>query len=146
MLQRLGCGISLDDFGTGYSSLSRLHALPLTKIKIDRSFVVGLHRNQTSAKIVKSLLALSRDMGLDCVVEGVETEEEMMALRRLGGTMVQGYFYSPPVAETELARFIGTPWRQAPDPSLADGARAKIIRRANSRDRSGASRPRHEHA
>ncbi|MFT4099427.1 MAG: EAL domain-containing protein [Burkholderiaceae bacterium] len=140
MLQRLGCGISLDDFGTGYSSLSRLHALPLTKIKIDRSFVVGLHRNQTSAKIVKSLLALSRDMGLDCVVEGVETEDEMMALRRLGGTMVQGYFYSPPVAETELVRFIGQPWRQAPDPAHAGTALAEVSGRESPRDRYAAQR------
>ena len=113
MLQYLGCGISLDDFGTGYSSLSRLHALPLTKIKIDRSFVIGLHRNQTGTKIVRSLLALSRDMGLDCIVEGVETEEEMAALRKLGGTMVQGYFYSPPVSGTELNNFLGPQLRQA---------------------------------
>jgi diguanylate cyclase (GGDEF)-like protein len=113
MLQYLGCGISLDDFGTGYSSLSRLHALPLTKIKIDRSFVIGLHRNQIGAKIVKSLLALSRDMGLDCIVEGVETEEEMAALRKLGGTMVQGYFYSPPVSGAELNNFLGPQLRQA---------------------------------
>lgn len=107
-LRMLGCGISLDDFGTGYSSLSRLHALPLTKIKIDRSFVIGLHRNPAGAKIVKSLLVLSQDMGLGCVVEGIETEEEMKALRELGGMMVQGYFYSPPVAEAELGRFLGT--------------------------------------
>ena len=113
MLQYLGCGISLDDFGTGYSSLSRLHALPLTKIKIDRSFVIGLHHNQTGAKIVKSLLALSRDMGLDCIVEGVETEEEMAALRKLGGTMVQGYFYSPPVSGAELGNFLGLQLQQA---------------------------------
>ncbi|MGV2376276.1 UNVERIFIED_CONTAM: EAL domain-containing protein, partial [Pseudomonas aeruginosa] len=66
LLRLLGCGISLDDFGTGYSSLSRLHALPLTKIKIDRSFVTNLNENPASYKIVKSLLALSRDMGLDC--------------------------------------------------------------------------------
>src|SRR5690606_37837210 len=92
MLPLLGCGISLDDFGTGYSSLSRLHALPLTKIKIDRSFVTGLHKSPASFKIVKSLLALSRDMGLDCVIEGVETDDEMAALRQLGGLMVQGYF------------------------------------------------------
>ena len=112
LLKHLGCGISLDDFGTGYSSLSRLHALPLTKIKIDRSFVVDLHNNPASAKIVRSLLALSRDMGLDCIVEGIETEHEMEALRKLGGAMVQGYFYSPPVGEAEVERFFEGGLRQ----------------------------------
>lgn len=84
MLRHLGCGISLDDFGTGYSSLTRLHALPLTKIKIDRSFVTDLHKRPASYKIVKSLLNLSRDMELECVVEGVETPEELVALRGWG--------------------------------------------------------------
>lgn len=106
MLRLLGCGISLDDFGTGYSSLSRLHALPLTKIKIDRSFVTGLHKSPASFKIVKSLLALSRDMGLDCVIEGVETDEEMAALRQLGGLMVQGYFYSAPIREDQVTAYL----------------------------------------
>ena len=106
MLKLLGCGFSLDDFGTGYSSLSRLHALPLTKIKIDRSFVAGLHNSLASRKIVKSLLALSRDMGLDCVVEGVETQEELAALRSLGGTMVQGYYYSPPIIESQILAYL----------------------------------------
>ena len=106
MLRLLGCGISLDDFGTGYSSLARLHALPLTKIKIDRSFVTGLHKSPASFKIVKSLLALSRDMGLDCVIEGVETGEEMAALRKLGGLMVQGYFYSAPIREEHIAAYL----------------------------------------
>lgn len=113
MLRLLGCGISLDDFGTGYSSLSRLHALPLTKIKIDRGFVTNLHNSPASQKIVKSLLALSRDMGLDCVVEGVETDAEMEALRALGGEMVQGYFYSPPMAEEAVAGFLGQSVRVA---------------------------------
>ena len=113
MLRLLGCGISLDDFGTGYSSLSRLHALPLTKIKIDRSFVTDLNKSPASQKIVKSLLALSRDMGLDCVVEGVETAAEMDALRALGGEMVQGYFYSPPMAAEEVVTFLGQPARAA---------------------------------
>lgn len=106
MLRLLGCGISLDDFGTGYSSLSRLHALPLTKIKIDRSFVTDLHKNSNSLKIVKSLLALSRDMELDCVIEGVETLEELTALRRLGGVMVQGYFYSPPINAEQVITYL----------------------------------------
>ena len=108
MLRLLGCGISLDDFGTGYSSLSRLHALPLTKIKIDRSFVTDLDKSPTGLKIVKSLLALSRDMGLDCVIEGVETQEEMTAIRRLGGLMVQGYFYSPPIKASQISAYLTT--------------------------------------
>ncbi|EJB04106.1 diguanylate cyclase (GGDEF) domain-containing protein [Rhizobium leguminosarum bv. trifolii WSM597] len=105
-LKALGCGISLDDFGIGYSNLSRLHALPLTKIKIDRSFVTDLHRKPASYKIVKSLLALGRDMGLDCVIEGVETQEEVTALRELGGFLIQGYFYSRPMREEDIPAFL----------------------------------------
>jgi diguanylate cyclase (GGDEF)-like protein len=96
--RQLGCGISLDDFGTGYSSLSQLHALALTKLKIDRSFVSEIHCNPASYKIVKSLVALTQDMGLECVIEGVETEQEMAALTRLGCTLVQGYLFSRPMA------------------------------------------------
>ncbi len=108
-LQTFGCGISLDDFGTGYSSLSQLHALPLTKIKIDRSFVTQLHERPASYKIVKSLIALSRDMGLGCVIEGVETSEELAALLHLGGFEVQGYYYSPPLPEVEITAFLDAP-------------------------------------
>ena len=96
--RELGCGISLDDFGTGYSSLSQLHALALTKLKIDRRFVTDIHVNPASYKIVKSLVALSLDMELECVIEGVETEDELSALRSLGCTQVQGFFFSRPVA------------------------------------------------
>lgn len=104
-LRRLGCGISLDDFGTGYSSLTRLHALPLTKFKIDRSFVTNLHQRPASYKIVKSLLTLSADMGLDCVIEGVETEDELTAIGALGGTSVQGYLFSPPLPADQVVEF-----------------------------------------
>lgn len=107
MLRRLGCGISLDDFGTGFSSLSRLHALPLTKIKIDRSFVTELHKRPAGRKIVKSLLALARDMDLDCVTEGVETQEELAVLRELGGHLVQGYFYSRPINQDQVGAYLG---------------------------------------
>jgi predicted signal transduction protein with EAL and GGDEF domain len=106
MLRSLGCGISLDDFGIGYSSLTRLHSLPFTKIKVDRSFVVNLDKKPASYKIVKSVLALSRDMGLQCVVEGVETQGELAVLQKLGATFVQGYIYSPPLLDSEVAEFI----------------------------------------
>jgi diguanylate cyclase (GGDEF)-like protein len=94
----LGCGISLDDFGTGYSSLSQLHGLALTKLKIDRSFITGIQHNPASYKIVKSLLALSADMELECISEGVETVEELDVLQRLGCALVQGYLIAKPMS------------------------------------------------
>ncbi|MFP3185299.1 MAG: EAL domain-containing protein [Paraburkholderia sp.] len=109
ILRSIGCGISLDDFGTGFSSLTHLHALPLTKIKVDRSFVTDLDKKSASYKIVKSLLALSRDMGLDCIVEGIETRDELAILKTLGGRMVQGYLYSRPIPADEVARFLERP-------------------------------------
>ncbi|GAD50310.1 putative signaling protein [Caenibius tardaugens NBRC 16725] len=107
MLKFLGCSVSLDDFGTGYSSLSHIHALPFTKIKIDRSFVQAMNTNPASYKIIKSLLALSRDMGIDCVIEGVETEDEMRLLRQLGGNIVQGYYFSAPIHQDMIGAYLG---------------------------------------
>lgn len=112
MLRLLGCGISLDDCGVGYSNLSRLHALPLTKIKIDRSFVTDIDKNEISQKIVRSLLALSADMGLECVIEGVETAEEIAEIRKLGGLLVQGYFYSPPLPPAEALAYLHWPTKE----------------------------------
>ncbi|SHN20747.1 diguanylate cyclase (GGDEF) domain-containing protein [Pseudomonas asturiensis] len=114
--RQLGCGISLDDFGTGFSSLSQLHALALTKLKIDRSFVTGVHDNPASYKIVKSLVALSMDMSLGCVIEGVETQEELTALETLGCTLVQGYFYSPPISFEDTLK-----WLEIPDEERSFG-------------------------
>ncbi|MBP2548583.1 diguanylate cyclase (GGDEF)-like protein [Neorhizobium galegae] len=117
LLRRLGCGVSLDDFGTGYSSLTRLHALPLTKIKIDRSFVTDLHRKPASYKIVKSLLTLSRDMELECVVEGVETLEELAVLKALGARLVQGYIFSGPMKADDIADFLSAHANSQTQPS-----------------------------
>ncbi|WP_295556677.1 EAL domain-containing protein [uncultured Hyphomicrobium sp.] len=108
MLRLMGCGISLDDFGTGYSSLTQLHALPLTKIKIDRSFVTRLHQRPASRKIVRSLLALGKDMGLDCVIEGIESEEEKRALDELGGAIAQGHYYSAAVPASEVPGYLAS--------------------------------------
>jgi len=105
--RQLGCGIALDDFGTGYTNLAQLHALALTKVKIDRSFVKDIHTNAASFKIVKSLVALTQDMGLECVIEGVETEGEMAALTRLGCTLVQGFLFSRPMPFTDTLAWLG---------------------------------------
>ncbi len=117
--RQLGCGISLDDFGTGYSSLSQLHSLAFTKIKIDRSFVTGLHEKPASYKIVKSLVALSRDMQLECIVEGVETRNELDALISLGCLFVQGYFYSRPIPEALVENWLSNESAECSARSLA---------------------------
>ncbi|WP_044531180.1 EAL domain-containing protein, partial [Herbaspirillum sp. B65] len=101
-LRQLGCGITLDDFGTGYASLSHLHALPLTRIKIDKSFVADIEHDAVSHKIIKSLLALSHDMQLACVVEGVETPQHLQSLRELGAVYGQGYLFSVPLAADQV--------------------------------------------
>lgn len=105
-LRELGCGITLDDFGTGYASLSHLHALPLTRIKIDKSFVIDIERNAVSHKIVKSLLALTLDMELACVVEGVETEQHLQTLQELGAVYAQGYLFARPLAASQVAGWL----------------------------------------
>lgn len=109
MFREMGCGISLDDFGTGYSSLSQLHALALTKLKVDRSFVSDMHNNPASFKIVKSLLALSADMQLDCIVEGVESAQELSALESLGAKLVQGYYFAKPMPAQQTLAWLETP-------------------------------------
>ncbi|MCW5706175.1 EAL domain-containing protein [Shinella sp.] len=91
-----GIGISLDDFGTGHSSLSYVHKLPLTKIKIDRGFIVDIATNELSRSIVKTIVDLSRNIGCVCVVEGMETHEQVAALRGLGCRMMQGYYFARP--------------------------------------------------
>ncbi|MFT4089579.1 MAG: EAL domain-containing protein [Asticcacaulis sp.] len=106
MLKTLGCGISLDDFGTGFASLSQIHALPLNRIKIDRSFVTNIDRTPASFKIVKSLLALCADMELGCVTEGVETQAEAATLQQLGCRYAQGYFYSPPLSAEDIPDYL----------------------------------------
>lgn len=104
MLRELGAGISLDDFGTGYSSLNHVHKLPLTKIKIDGSFVRNIHTRKTSFNIVKSVLALCAEMELEAIVEGVETEEELRILENLGVRAVQGYYFGKPMTADETLK------------------------------------------
>lgn len=95
-LQRNGVRISLDDFGTGFASLTHLQKLPLNEIKIDRSFVEGITAGGPNAAIVKSMISLANNMGVDVVAEGVETADQARLLREWGCGYAQGYhFYKP---------------------------------------------------
>jgi predicted signal transduction protein with EAL and GGDEF domain len=105
-LHGLGARISLDDFGTGYASLGYVQRLPLDKIKIDRSFVTDVDVSRTSPNIIKTIVALCRNLDLDCVVEGVETEAQLRVVIALGCPVVQGYLLSRPVPGEAVTRLI----------------------------------------
>jgi diguanylate cyclase (GGDEF)-like protein len=106
--QRAGYRISLDDFGTGYSSLSHVHRLKPQKIKIDRSFVAGIREDQASRSIVRTIVDLCRNLDMECVVEGVETEAQMHILRALGCRIMQGYLFGRPMPAGEVTRFLAS--------------------------------------
>jgi diguanylate cyclase (GGDEF)-like protein len=108
MIKKAGCRVSLDDFGTGYSSLSYVHRLPFDTIKIDRSFMTDVDTNSASKKIVKSVLDLCRNLGLECVVEGLETASQVDVVKRLGARAVQGYLFSRPMRASAIATYLET--------------------------------------
>jgi diguanylate cyclase (GGDEF)-like protein len=106
LLRNLGASIALDDFGTGYSSLSYVHQLPLDKIKIDRRFVNDVCDDRRARKIVKTIIGLSRDLDIQCVAEGVETEAQAVVLSELGCPQMQGYLFSRPVPLNDIKRWM----------------------------------------
>ncbi|MBS0305038.1 MAG: EAL domain-containing protein [Proteobacteria bacterium] len=137
-LNEIGVEISIDDFGTGYSSLAYLTTLPISELKIDRSFVRELGITPQSSAVVTAIIALARSLGLRVVAEGVETLRQMEVLHRLGCGVMQGFLFSRPVPPEELqtwleqtvlprkAPWIGraTPNELPPDaPAAAGGAR-----------------------
>jgi EAL domain-containing protein (putative c-di-GMP-specific phosphodiesterase class I) len=101
-ISRLGVGLSLDDFGTGYASMQQLRLLPLTEVKIDRSYVAGMAASPSDLAIVTSVHELARTLQLDVVAEGVEDEPTAAALSRLPGTIGQGWFFAHPMPAADL--------------------------------------------
>jgi diguanylate cyclase len=101
-LSSMGVAVSIDDFGTGYSSLSYLQTFPLCSLKIDRSFVRGLHNDQAKADIVSAVIAVAHSLSLEVVAEGVETEEELSVLKGKKCDIAQGYLLSFPLPAEDL--------------------------------------------
>jgi len=105
-LKALGLKVHMDDFGTGYSSLSYLHQLPLDGLKVDRAFVSRMDLDDRSRQLVRTVLQLSRSIGLDAVAEGVSTLAQLAELRRLDCDYGQGFLFSAPIDAATMAELI----------------------------------------
>jgi EAL domain-containing protein (putative c-di-GMP-specific phosphodiesterase class I) len=101
-LRELGVNLALDDFGSGFSSLAYLQRLPITELKIDRSFVAPLGSDPTVAPIVRSIVTLGRNLGLRVVAEGIETAEMLRAVRATKCPLGQGFHLADPLPPDEL--------------------------------------------
>jgi diguanylate cyclase (GGDEF)-like protein/PAS domain S-box-containing protein len=106
-LKSLGVRIAIDDFGTGYSSLSYLSRLPIDVLKIDRSFIADIGTSRQAAALVRSIVKIGQTLHLETVAEGVETEEQLERLVRLGAKLGQGYLFARPLCAEELATQLG---------------------------------------
>ncbi len=105
-LDRRGFRLAIDDFGTGRTSLDSLHRLPISSVKIDRSFIELMHPGEAEAEVVRAATALGSSLGLAVVAEGVESREQLERLRALGVGFAQGYLFSPPLPATEAELLI----------------------------------------
>ena len=106
-LAAVGVRIAIDDFGTGYSSLNYLHRLPIHTLKVDQSFVKAIRSGDDGACIVNAIVAMAHGLKLEIVAEGVETDEQLTYLRKLGCHQVQGFFYGPARPAAHIARTLG---------------------------------------
>ncbi len=101
-LRRLGVRVAMDDFGVGHSSLARLKKLPITCLKIDRSFIVDIASDTADQAIVASIVGVARAIGIDVIAEGVETEEQARLVRAAGCNGAQGYIFGRPQPLAQL--------------------------------------------
>ena len=108
-LRSYGVGISLDDFGTGFASLAYLNDFPFTKIKIDRKFTQNLGASPRTSAIIRGIAQISRDLSIERVAEGIETEDQLETMKQFGINAVQGYLYSRPVSAERVRELIKRP-------------------------------------
>src|SRR5205823_10760119 len=101
-LRAMGVSLSIDDFGTGYSSLARLRDLAIDRVKIDRSFITNMSRHPDDAVIVRSIIELARNLGLESVAEGVEDDAAWALLATMGCDEAQGFLLAPAIPAGDL--------------------------------------------
>jgi predicted signal transduction protein with EAL and GGDEF domain len=105
-LKKIGVKIFMDDFGTGYSSLSYLHRLPVDAIKIDRAFVSHMDTEDRPQQVVRTILTLVQNLGLETIAEGVTNKEQLQLLRQLGCDSAQGFLFSPPLDLASITQML----------------------------------------
>lgn len=105
-LKRFGINTAIDDFGTGYSSLARLKKLPISKLKIDKSFIDDIPNDKDDMQIATTIIALAKQLGLEVVAEGVETKAQVDFLKAQGCHMMQGYYFSEAIVQEEFNRYL----------------------------------------
>ena len=131
-LKNIGVKLALDDFGTGYSSLSYLLRVPFDKIKIDQSFVRGASDPESrNATLIRAMIGLASDLKMQTTAEGVETQEELLLVRNLGCSLIQGYYFGKPMPADEAAEIAKKGAATRPDAHLIQREpRIRIIRAA----------------
>jgi EAL domain-containing protein (putative c-di-GMP-specific phosphodiesterase class I) len=108
-LKALDLKLAIDDFGTGYSSLSYLHRFPMDTLKVDQSFVGRLENSNEDRAIIHTILTLGRQMGLEVVAEGIETETQVAMLKQEGCDYGQGYFFAKPLGHEAVEDLLRQP-------------------------------------
>jgi EAL domain-containing protein (putative c-di-GMP-specific phosphodiesterase class I) len=129
-LAALGVGLAIDDFGTGYSSLSYLKHFPVNALKIDQSFIRDVTTNANDAAITSAIIAMGEALGLRVVAEGVETDEQVALLRKLGCGQIQGHWISRPMPADDSRSACGmgscSPTAGGSPPSVGAGGRVRF--------------------
>jgi EAL domain-containing protein (putative c-di-GMP-specific phosphodiesterase class I) len=102
-IEEMGLRVTMDDFGTGYSSLSYLKNIPLSCLKIDKSFISDINQDENADKLIESIISIAHGLGLEVVAEGVEEKHQVDHLIALNCEYLQGYYFSRPVPQNEVA-------------------------------------------